>query len=175
MSRRLGRRRRWCAPVGRRPSSCPAVVERSGAGTHRIPAATAARRFAATAARPGGLPGRPAARILEEARGQATVEVVALLPVLVAVALAVLSVLAAGRARELAGTAAQAGAMALLREEDARAAARDVVPGHQRQGLQIAVDGRRVTVEVVPRVPLPGVASRLAATSTADAGPKVPR
>ena len=105
-------------------------------------------------------------------RGQATVELVALLPVVLAVAMAILCVLAAGRARELSGAAAQAGAMALMHDADPRAAARDVIPEGQRRGLRVRVRGRRVTVELVPDVPLPGIGTRLAATSTADAGPE---
>lgn len=45
--------------------------------------------------------------------GQASVELVALLPLVVAVALALLQALAAGRASELAGHAAHAGAVAI--------------------------------------------------------------
>ena len=109
---------------------------------------------------------------MKDPSGQATVEVVALLPALVAVALAILCVLAAGRAREHAEAAAQAGAMALVQDADPRAAARDVVPEDDRRGMRIAVRGRRVTVEIIPRLPVPGVRSRLAYTSTSDAGPK---
>ena len=108
-------------------------------------------------------------------RGQATVELVALLPVVLVVAMVLLCVLAAGRARELSGAAAQAGAMALLRDADPRAAARDVTPARHRRGLRVRVRGRRVIVELVPDVPLPGVGKRLAASSTADAGPEPQR
>jgi hypothetical protein len=104
--------------------------------------------------------------------GQATVELVALLPVLLAVAATVFCVLAAGRAREVAASAAQAGAMALIRDADPRAAARDVIPAADRRRARIDVRGRRVTVRVVPRVPVRDLARRLAATSSADAGPR---
>ncbi len=101
-------------------------------------------------------------------RGQASVELLALAPVVVAAAMAVLSVLAAGRAREIATGAAQAGAMALLQGADARDAARDVVPPSHSPDLEIVVQGRSVTVRVRPRVPL--VAAPLTASSTAHAG-----
>ncbi len=101
-------------------------------------------------------------------RGQASVELLALAPVVVAAAMAVLALLAAGRAREIAATAAQAGAMALLQASDARDAARDVVPPSHRPDLEIMVTGRSVTVRVRPRVPL--FASPLTASSTAHAG-----
>ncbi len=104
--------------------------------------------------------------------GQATVELVALLPVLMAVTATVLCVLAAGRAREVAASAAQAGAMALVRDADPRAAAREVIPPADRRRARIDVRGRRVTVRVVPRLPVRGLVGQLAATSSADAGPR---
>ncbi len=103
-------------------------------------------------------------------RGQASVELLALAPVIVAAAMAVLAILAAGRAREIAATAAQAGAMALLQGADARDAARDVVPLSHRPELRIVLRGRSVTVGVQPRVPL--LARPLTASSTAHAGPR---
>ncbi len=104
-------------------------------------------------------------------RGQASVEVVALLPLVFLVATTVMCVLAAGTARERAGAAAQAGAMALIQGTDPRAAARAVVPEHDRPRLDVTVRGRRVTVRLAPRLPLGGLTDSLAATSTADAGP----
>ncbi len=67
--------------------------------------------------------------------GQASVELVALLPLLVTVAVAAGHVLAAGAAHELAGHAAEAGAIAVLRgggEADARDAARAALPSWSR-------------------------------------------
>ena len=101
-------------------------------------------------------------------RGQASVELLALAPVVVAAAMAVLAVLAAGRAREIAATAAQAGAMALLQGADAGDAAREVVPPSHRDRLRIVIRGRSVTVHVRPRVPVLG--EPLTASSTAHAG-----
>ncbi len=46
-----------------------------------------------------------------------------------------------------------------------------VVPEHDRPRLDVTVRGRRVTVRLVPRLPLGGLTDSLAATSTADAGP----
>jgi hypothetical protein len=102
-------------------------------------------------------------------RGQATVELIALLPVLLVVAAALASALAAGRAREAAAGAAQAGATALMGHADARAAALDAVPQDLRPGLRVDVQGGRVRVRVLPRVPLAALRRRLAATSTATA------
>ncbi len=103
--------------------------------------------------------------------GQASVEMVALLPLVFLVATTVMGLLAAGTARERAAAAAQAGAMALIQGTDPRAAAREVVPEGDRPRLAVTVRGRRVTVRLVPDVPLGALTQRLAATSTADAGP----
>lgn len=102
--------------------------------------------------------------------GQSTVEVVALLPVLLAVALALLCGLAAGRAHERAAQAAGAGAIALLQAGDAEQAARAAAPDVRRRDLEVVVREDRVRVSVTPRLPLPGLADRLAATATAHTG-----
>lgn len=107
--------------------------------------------------------------------GQASVELVAMLPLLVAIALAGAHVLAAGAARELAGHAAEAGAIAVLRGGDAHDAARGALPRWSRRGLDVRVRGRAVRVRVEPLAVVPGVADLLAATVTADAGPSPSR
>ncbi|HEX4806991.1 MAG TPA: hypothetical protein VFU94_13925 [Conexibacter sp.] len=103
-------------------------------------------------------------------RGQSAVELVALLPLVVAVALAVLQVLAAGLAWELAGHAAHDGAVALAEGRDGATAARASLPGWARSRVVVAVRGRRVHVKVTPPSLLPGLAARLAAGAGADAG-----
>ena len=103
--------------------------------------------------------------------GQASVEVVALAPLVVAAALAVMALLAAGQARELAGHAAAAGAMAILQGGDPERAARDAAPGVPRSRMDVRVDGRRVRVTVRPRAPFGLGARLLRASETADAGP----
>ena len=108
------------------------------------------------------------------ASGQASVEVVILAPLLVAVVLAAAQLLAAGAAGELADHAAQAGAMALLQGGDPAAAARDAVPGWSRRRMSVRVDGRRVRVRMRPPSPFPGLAGRLASSREADAGPETP-
>ncbi len=102
--------------------------------------------------------------------GQAAVELVALLPLLVAVALGVLQALAAGIAPELAGHAAQSGAVAVAEGRDGLEAARAALPGWARGRVVIEVRGPLVRVRVTPPSLLPGLGSRLAATATADAG-----
>jgi len=105
------------------------------------------------------------------ARGQATVELVGMLPLALLVALAVGQLLAAGAARELAGNAAGAGAAAILQDTDPKAAARDALPGWSEDHVDIRVDDRRVRVRLRPVPVIPGLADRLTATVTADAGP----
>ena len=103
-------------------------------------------------------------------RGQATVELVAMLPLMVAVAWAAAQVLAAGAAREFAGHAAEAGAIALLQGADPVAAARSAVPGWSRSRLEVEVRGEAVHVSVRPVPLVPPLADRLTATSVARTG-----
>jgi len=103
-------------------------------------------------------------------RGQGTVEFVALVPLLLLVALAAGQWLAAGAARELARTAAEAGAVALLQGGEAADAARRAVPGADRRRLRVVVRGRRIAVTVRPASVVPGVAALLDATAVAVAG-----
>jgi hypothetical protein len=104
--------------------------------------------------------------------GQATVELVALLPLLLVVAVAAAALLAGHGAREQAGQAAQAGAMALLQGGDPRAAARRALPAGVRARAAVEVHGRRVTVRVRPRLPVAAAAEAMTAAVSADAGPE---
>jgi hypothetical protein len=110
------------------------------------------------------------ARPARGAAGQAAVELVALLPLVVAVALGILQALAAGLAVELAGHAAQSGAVAIAEGRDGGAAARAALPGWTRARVRVDVHGTRVRVRVAPPSLLPGAGERLAASATADAG-----
>ncbi len=104
------------------------------------------------------------------ARGQASVELVALLPLLLVVALVALCAVAAHGADEQAGAAAEAAALALIQGGDPRAAARAALPRHA--DASVAVAGRSVRVHVRPRLPLPlpGLPERLAGDARAVAG-----
>src|SRR4051794_41603184 len=84
--------------------------------------------------------------------GQASVELVALLPLAALVVLAIGQLLAAGSARELAGNAAEAGAAALLQGSDPTAAARAALPGWSRERTTVHVAGRRGEGPRRPRV-----------------------
>lgn len=104
-------------------------------------------------------------------RGQSTVELIALLPVAAVVTLTLVQVLAAGVARELAGHAAEAGAVAVLEHRDPRAAAVAALPGWSRRRLVVTVRGTRITVHVRPAALVPQLATALTATARATAGP----
>ena len=104
------------------------------------------------------------------AAGQASVELVALLPVGVLVVLVLLQVLAAGAAREQSGHAAEAGAVALLQHDDAREAASWAIGSGAAHRVRVRVRGDLVTVRVRPVTVLPGLAGRLVSTAQAHAG-----
>jgi len=111
--------------------------------------------------------------IAADEHGQAAVELIALLPLLLVAALAGAALLAAQAAGEQAGTAAQAGAMALLQGGDPRAAATRALPAAARSRAVIRVRDRRVTVRVSPRLPVAALARPLTGEATADAGPEI--
>jgi hypothetical protein len=106
--------------------------------------------------------------------GQATVELIALLPLLLAAALAAAALLAAHSAGEQAGQAAEAGAIALLQGRDPAAAARAALPAGARDHADIAVDGHRITVTLRPHLPVAALEESLTAHATATAGPAEP-
>jgi hypothetical protein len=110
--------------------------------------------------------------VASDVRGQATVELIAMLPLAILVALGIGQMLAAGAAGELAGNAAEAGAAAILQGADPEAAARAALPGWSRERAAIRVEGRRIEVRVRPRTIVPVLADRLEASATADAGPE---
>lgn len=110
-------------------------------------------------------------RDVRDAGGQSTVETVAVLPLMIAVALAVGHVLAAGMAHEVAGNAAEAGAIAALRGGDAAASVRASLPEWAADRADVRVRGRRVRVRLRPPAVVPAVADLLASTITADAEP----
>lgn len=94
-------------------------------------------------------------------RGQAAIELIGLLPAMVAVGLAVLQLLAVGYASVLAGGAAEAGALALAAGGDARAGAKEALPGWSQARARIAVADGEVQVHMRPPSPLRALADRL--------------
>ena len=106
--------------------------------------------------------------------GQATVELVAMIPFVVLLALVAMHALAARGAADMAEHGALAGARALGRDADPRAAVREALPDWAEERVGVAVDGRRVTVRLRPRALVRAIGERLGATARADAGPGAP-
>jgi hypothetical protein len=103
----------------------------------------------------------------EAARGQATVEAIALVPLMVAVGLGILQLLAVGYASVLAGNAAEAGALAVAAGGDPRGGVRQALPGWSRARARVEVNGGRVEVHLRPPSPLKALADGLEVTGTA--------
>jgi hypothetical protein len=100
-------------------------------------------------------------RRLARVDGQASVEVLAAVPAVLLVGLVVLQLLAVGYASVQAGTAAEAGALALASGADPRAGVRESLPGLVRAGAEVTVAGGTVRVRLRPPSPLRIVARRL--------------
>jgi hypothetical protein len=89
-------------------------------------------------------------------RGQAGVELLGVLPLLLAVALAAAQLLAVGYSSVIAGNAAEAGALALAGTDssagarEAEAAARAALPRWSRERLEVSVEGGQVSVRLHP-------------------------
>ena len=98
--------------------------------------------------------------------GQAALELLAALPVLLLLGLGVSQLLAVGYAAVLAGNAAEAGALAAAGNADAAASARAALPSSAR--ARVRVRGGRVTVSLRPPALLPGLGRRLEVHSTAS-------
>jgi len=102
-------------------------------------------------------------------RGQASVELVGVLPLIVVVVLAAGQALAAGVARELADHAAEAGAVAMYQSADPQDAARRALPGWARDRVTVRVRAGAVAVRLRAPAALPGLGDILDASATAHA------
>jgi hypothetical protein len=102
--------------------------------------------------------------------GQATVELVAMIPLLFVVVLAAAQLMMAGAAGQYAGHAAEAAAVAVLEGGDPVAAARASVPDWSRADVDVSVHGERVRVAVRPRPLVPPLAKLLTTHAEARAG-----
>jgi hypothetical protein len=100
-------------------------------------------------------------------RGQASLEVLAFVPLLVVVAVAGFQLLATGQAVTLADGAAEAGAMALATGEDPLVAARSALPGWAEKRAAVEVEEGRVTVTLRPPAPSGALARALEVDSSA--------
>lgn len=108
---------------------------------------------------------------MAEERGQATVELLAAIPLLLVVAAIALQLLLAGYALTLADGAAEAGALALASGRPAKSAAEESLPAWAEDRAQIAVRGGEVTVRLAPPSLLTAMADHLVVTSNSYARP----
>lgn len=84
-----------------------------------------------------------------------------MVPLVVVAGLVILQLLAVGYAKVLAGTAAEAGALALVAGGDPRAGVREALPGWSRARANVEVSGGRVEVRLRPPSVLRALAGRL--------------
>jgi hypothetical protein len=106
-----------------------------------------------------------------EERGQATVELLAAIPLLLLAGAIALQLLLAGYALTLADGAAEAGALALAAGRSAKSAAEGSLPAWAEDKAEVAVRRGEVTVRLTPPSLLAVVADRLAVTSSSFARP----
>jgi hypothetical protein len=109
---------------------------------------------------------------MDRQRGQATVELIAAIPLVVLAGAIALQLLLAGYALTLADGAAEAGALALAAGRPARAAVEESLPAWTADRTEITVRGGEVTVRLRPPSLLPFVGDRLAVASSGYARPR---
>ncbi len=103
--------------------------------------------------------------------GQATVELLASIPLLLIAGAVALQLLLVGYALTLADGAAEAGALALAAGRPAKVAVEKSLPSWTEHGVEVAVRGGEVTVRLAPPSLLAAVGERLAVTSSSYARP----
>jgi hypothetical protein len=103
--------------------------------------------------------------------GQAQVELIALVPVVLCVGAVILQLLAVGYAQSLADGSAEAGAYAVAAGRPGRDAALGALPDWAADRSQIRTSGGRVTVSIEPPSLLGPVGRRLVVDSSAWARP----
>lgn len=110
-------------------------------------------------------------RVGRSQRGQAQIELVAGLPLLMLAALVALQLLAVGYSQSLADGAAEAGAIAVADGRDEVQAARSGLPGWASSRVDVDSRAGEVTVELDPPALLPGLSGHISVTSSAFARP----
>jgi hypothetical protein len=109
-----------------------------------------------------------------ESRGQATVELLAAVPLLAMVGSVALQLLLTGYALLLADGAAEAGALALAAGRPAMPAVERSLPRWAQEAVEVSVRGGEVTVTLPPPAPITAIGERLAVTSSGYARPGSP-
>jgi hypothetical protein len=100
-------------------------------------------------------------------RGQASIELLAAVPLVVVAGVVCLQLLAAGYTLTLADGAAEAGAVALASELPPEPAVAAALPGWADERVEVQRDGGRVTVRVRPPSPLAAIGRALEVSSSA--------
>jgi hypothetical protein len=100
-------------------------------------------------------------RRIGSSHGQASVELLGALPVVLVLGLVLMQLLAVGYACVLAGNAAESAALAVASGGEAVAAARAAVPGWSSTGMQVEVKGGRVEITMRPPSALEALARKL--------------
>jgi hypothetical protein len=104
-------------------------------------------------------------------RGQATVELLAAIPLLLITGTIALQLLLAGYALTLADGAAEAGGLALAAGRPAKSAAEESLPSWAEDRAQITVHGGEVMVRLAPPSLLAAVGDHLVVTGNSFARP----
>ena len=99
--------------------------------------------------------------------GQATVELIGAVPMLLLAGLALLQLMLAGYTATLADGAVEAGRIAAARGEDVEAAVWAALPGWERDGVQVSRSGGRVEVTLSPPSPFGSLSSALSVSESA--------
>jgi hypothetical protein len=101
--------------------------------------------------------------------GQATIEALAAIPLLLLAGAIALQLLATGYALSLADGAAESGALALAAGRPAAAAAREALPDWAESEARVSVSMGEVSVRLSPPSLLPAVSDALVVSSSAFA------
>jgi hypothetical protein len=108
---------------------------------------------------------------VRERRGQASVELLGAVPVVLLVGLVLLQLLAVGYSAVLAGNAAEAGALAIAGgAAQPLDAARAAVPGWSRARMRVTVHAGSVEVSMRPPAVLEALGRRLEVHARAEVG-----
>lgn len=99
--------------------------------------------------------------------GQATVEALAAIPILLLTGFVCFQALATGYCQSLADSASQAGAVAVIRGGSARGAVRSALPGWAVTRSEVALRGRRVRVRLIPPSPFGVLADLISVEASA--------
>jgi hypothetical protein len=100
-------------------------------------------------------------------RGQATVELIGAVPMLLLAGLSIFQLMLAGYTATLADGAVEAGAVAAAGGEDVEAAVRAALPGWERGRVEVSRAGGRVSVTLRPPSPFAFVSGALDVSESA--------